>query len=206
MNPLPTVLIADDDSFMRSLLQRVFANAGIAAESYASANDLLAGADLGAPAVLLLDVMMPGMSGLELQALLRERGVALPVIFLTGSSDIPMAVAAMRNGAVDFLEKPFDNTALIERVRQAFARVAATAAAHVPGRYPEFMQRRKSLTPRESEVADLMVTGMTSKEIARQLGGSFRTVEIHRTSVMSKMAAANLADLVRMTFTAESAT
>jgi len=192
----PEVFVVDDDDLMRAALKRTFLAARIRVETFASARDLLDTCDFSAPAVLLLDVMMPGMNGLELQAALRERGVKLPVIFLTGSGDIPMAVAAMRNGAVDFLEKPFENSDLVERVRRAFARTAQTRPE--PLVRSDFRRRRATLTPREREVMDLMVTGMTSKVIARELGGSFRTVEIHRARVMSKMEAATLADLVRM--------
>jgi len=197
---VPMVFVVDDDDFMRAALKQVFLAARIDVETFASARELLEGCDFKAPGVLLLDVMMPGMTGIELQAALRDRGVRLPVIFLTGSGDIPMAVAAMRNGAVDFLEKPFENRNLVERVRQALDRAAqARPAARVRGDYE---RRLATLTPREREVMDLMITGMTSKVIARELGGSFRTVEIHRSRVMAKMGSATLADLVRMTLEA----
>ncbi len=207
--PLPTVLVVDDDDFMRTLLRRVLTDAGIAVETFASAAELLAAPALllptlspalQGPAVLLLDVMMPGMSGLELQSVLRQRGIALPVVFLTGSSDVPMAVDAMRNGAVDFLEKPFDSAVLVERIQRALAGGSAAPTPLAPHPNPGHALRLATLTPREREVFDSMITGKTSKMIARDLGGSFRTIEIHRTRVMSKMAAASLADLVRMTF------
>ena len=191
-----TVFVVDDEEFMRAALKRVFLAADMNVTTFASARELLDGCDFNAPAVLLLDVMMPGMTGLELQAVLRDRGVDLPVIFLTGSGDIPMAVAAMRDGAVDFLEKPFENRDLVERVRQAFVRAAQVRPG--PRVRRDYERRLTTLTPREREVMDLMITGMTSKVMARELGGSFRTIEIHRSRVMSKMAAATLADLVRM--------
>lgn len=181
---------------MRAALKRVFRAVGMNVETYASAQELLDGCAFNAPAVLLLDVMMPGMTGLALQAALRARGVTLPVIFLTGAGDVPMAVAAMRNGAVDFLEKPFENQDLVARVRQALAR-AAQARPKARAR-ADYERRVATLTPRERVVMNLMITGMTSKVIARELGGSFRTVEIHRARVMSKMEAATLPDLVRM--------
>ena len=197
-----SVLVVDDDDFIRALLRRVFTDAGLKVETFASAADLLARADLRSHAVLLLDMAMPDMSGLELQALLRQRGVTLPVIFLTGSSDIAQAVVAMRNGAVDFLEKPFHADILIDRVRHALALDAkAPYVARASGN--DYARRLHTLTVREREVMDLMITGKTSKMIAQDLGGSFRTIEIHRTRVMSKMAAASLADLVRMAFDAE---
>lgn len=200
MSRVPTVLVVDDDSFMRAALRRVFTIAHIPVETFASASELLDTADLSAPAVLLLDVMMPGMTGLELQAILKERGVRLPVIFLTGAADIPMAVTAMRNGAVDFLEKPFDNAVLIERVRGPLARCAEPA--RLQGRPPDAdcARRLGTLTPRERAVYERMIEGKTSKMIARELGGSFRTIEIHRARIMSKTGAVSLADLVRMTF------
>jgi two-component system response regulator FixJ len=204
-NDVARVLVVDDDTFMRAALRRVFINAGILVETFASAQDLLSYADLCSPGVLLLDVKMPGMSGLELQTVLRERGVVLPVIFLTGSGAIPMAVEAMRNGAVDFLEKPFDNGMLVDRVRWCFDRCATSAAQIASIAHPDHARRVGTLTPREREVYERMTTGKTSKIIARELGCSFRTVEIHRTRVMSKMAASNLADLVRMSLTAEKA-
>ncbi len=203
MNAVRRVLVVDDDSFMRALVERVFSNAGIAVESYGSASDLLAAANLSEPVVLLLDVKMPGMSGLDLQALLRDRGIKAPVVFLSGSGDLKMAVAAMRDGAADFLEKPFENEDLIERVQRAFSRIAARAVPAAGDARPDYLSRRDTLTRRERQVNDLMLTGKTSKVIARELGGSFRTIEIHRASVMSKMAAANLAELVRMSFVVE---
>jgi FixJ family two-component response regulator len=195
MKPIPTAFVVDDDGFMRELLGQVLTTAGILFRPFASAFDLLAGADLRSPCVLLLDVKMPGMSGPELQHVLRERCIDVPIIFLAGSSDVPVAVAAMRNGAVDFLEKPFDTATLVDRVRQVLARYELPAAP-IPN--PHYAQRLDTLTPREREVLDLMVTGQTSKRMARELGGSFRTIEIHRARVMTKMAAASLAELVRM--------
>jgi two-component system, LuxR family, response regulator FixJ len=191
----PTVYIVDDDSFIRDLVARVFANVGIAVRTFGSAADLLAQADLHSQCVLVLDVRMPDMSGPELQMVLRERGIDRPIIFLTGFSDVPVAVSAMRNGALDFLIKPFDTPALIDRVRQAFAR--HDARDDRPSR-SDRLRRLATLTPREREVFDLMVTGQSSKEIARTLDCSFRTIDIHRGRVMTKMGAESLAQLVRM--------
>jgi two-component system response regulator FixJ len=201
MRILPTVLAVDDDAFMRALLRRIFVDAGIEVETYESARDLLDNADLEGPAVLLLDVSMPDISGLELQALLGERGVSVPIVFLTGSADVPTAVEAMRCGAADFLEKPFDNVVVLERVRRSL--LAASAALHPPGVHrtnPHFADGLARLTARERQVFDAMITGKSSKLIARELGGSFRTIEIHRSRVMTKMKSESLADLVRMTF------
>lgn len=204
MKPPASVLVVDDDVFMRDILQRLLVNAGISVSTYASGCELLEQADLVEPAVLLLDVKMPAMSGLELQALLRDRGVVLPIVFLTGASNVAMAVTAMRNGAVDFIEKPFDAAALVARVGEIYDRHVEPHPAEIVSA-TEHGLRLASLTPREREVLNLMVTGRTSKMIARELGGSFRTVEIHRGRVMVKMAVASLADLVRITMRADTA-
>jgi two-component system, LuxR family, response regulator FixJ len=197
---VPTVLVVDDDGFMRAMLRQVFHEASINVETFDSAQHLLDEADLSAPAVLLLDVKMPGMSGLQLQECLRERGVVLPIVFMTASSDVPMAVLAMRNGAVDFLEKPFEKGMLVERVRMSLASASEPVSAYARRAHPEYAARLRLLTAREREVYDFMITGKTNKMIARDLGGSFRTVETHRSRVMQKMEATSLADLVRMTF------
>jgi FixJ family two-component response regulator len=200
MTPVPTVFVVDDDGLMRELLGRVLPSAGIPVRTFASAFDLLAEVDFRSPCVLLLDVQMPGMTGLELQAELRERGVDVPIVFLTASADVPMAVAAMRDGAVDFLEKPFHTDTLVARMRQMLARLDTAAAQTSEQAYGK---RLATLTQREREVHDLMVTGQTSKVIAREIGGSFRTIEIHRARIMSKMAATSLADLMRMKIEAD---
>jgi FixJ family two-component response regulator len=201
MQDEPTVFVVDDDALMRAALKRAFLAAGVNVETFASGPDLLDHGDFGRHAVLLLDVLMPGMNGLELQRALHARGVNLPVIFLTGSGDVPMAVEAMRNGAVDFLEKPFDNMHLVERVRSAFARLQSPKPA--TGVAAEYGRRKEALTPRECEVLEEMITGKTNKVIARDLGASHRTIEIHRARVMHKMQAKTLADLVRTSLEAE---
>jgi FixJ family two-component response regulator len=192
----PVVLVVDDDASMRASLRRLLTVAGIAVELYPSGKEFLAEAKFDRPGCLLLDISMPAMSGLEVQASLNQRGVSLPVIFLTGSADIPIAVTAMREGAVDFVEKPFQNDDLLARVRQAIAH------HHRHWKNEEerqvALQRLATLTPREHEVLELVVVGKTNKEIARVLGASHRTIEIHRVHLMEKMMAATLADLVRM--------
>jgi len=192
-----TVFVVDDDVGMRAALRRLIVAAGLAVETYASATELLAELDLTRPGIFLLDVMMPGMTGLELQEALLARGITSPVIFLTGSNSIPIAVAAMQHGAVDFVEKPFDNADLLVRLQRALQVAVDKRVAQV--NRAEFERRLLLLTPREHEVMDHVVTGKTSKEIARALGASHRTIEIHRTRVMAKMEAESLADLVRMT-------
>ena len=193
---MPTVFVIDDHPHMRSALRRLLVRAGFSVELYASGNEFLATPKLDGPGCILLDVSMPDMTGLEVQARLKKRRTALPVIFLTGTADIPIAVAAMREGAVDFIQKPFDNDDLVARVRKAVAQHSP-----VPGGVMErstVLRGLDSLTPREREVMELVVAGRTSKEIARIIGASHRTVEIHRSRLMQKMAAATVADLVRM--------
>lgn len=196
--PVISVLAVEDDPFMRDLLQRVLAGAGMQVATHGSAAELLAAGELASASVLLLDINLPGMSGLDLQDLLRGRGIDLPIVFISGAADLTMAVTAMRNGAADFIEKPFEGAALIERVRRAVARHADRMTASERLEDPLVGARFETLTPREREVFDLLVTGMSSKLIARELGGSFRTIEIHRAQVMRKMAARHLPELVRI--------
>ncbi len=196
--PVIKVLLVDDDAFMRDLLHRMLTGAGMQVSSHSSGEELLADANLATSSVLLLDVKMPGMSGLELQDLLILRGVDLPVVFISGAADLAMAVTAMRNGAADFIEKPFEGAALIERIRAAFKRHAERGVSPKPSGDPQILARFATLTPRERDVFDLLVTGMSSKMIARELGGSFRTIEIHRGQIMRKMIARHLTELVRM--------
>lgn len=174
---------------------------GLTVETYASGRDFFDQADLCKSGCVLLDVRMPGMNGLEVQAELNGRHVPLPVIFLTGASDIPMAVTAMRQGAEDFIEKPFDNRQLLARVHQALEH-ARTRIRDSANRNA-VLDHSRSLTPRERQVWELVSLGKTAKEIARSLGASHRTIEIHRGHLMEKMGAATLAELVRMRLLAE---
>lgn len=198
MSEALTVLIVDDDVSMRSLLGRVLASAGMSVTCFASAADLLGAGDLATADVLLLDLSMPEMSGMDLHRLLRHRGFDLPVLFVSGTADLATAVAAMRNGAADFIEKPFDVNTVAERVRCAVRLHGCRLPRPAPGADPLVAARFSLLTPREREVFKLLITGMSSKLIARELGGSFRTIEIHRAQVMRKMEAVNLSELVRM--------
>jgi len=194
--PGPVVFVVDDDDGMRSALQRLLTLAKLPVEPYASGVEFLAAAKFDRPGCILLDVSMPQMSGLEVQVSLKQNQVSLPIVFLTGLSDIPIAVAAMREGATDFIEKPFDNEDLVARVRAAIEQHEQTRRGDAERL--EIVARAQKLTPREREVMNHVVTGLTSKEIARVVGASHRTVEIHRARLMEKMAAATLADLVRM--------
>jgi two-component system, LuxR family, response regulator FixJ len=188
--------VVDDDASMRMYLRRLLVVKGFCVETCTSGAELLAKVRIDQPACVLLDVSMPTMGGLEVQRQLRQRGVSHPVIFLTGSADIAIAVAAMREGAADFIEKPFDPADLVARVRHASDghgdRVDEDAARR------DVQARLDCLTPRESCVLDHVVVGETSKETARALGISHRTVEVHRRHLMDKLHAPTLADLVRM--------
>jgi FixJ family two-component response regulator len=197
MKELPqTVFVVDDDDAVRNSLRLLLKSAGLASEVAGSAQDFLAGYDAAQPGCLVLDVRMPGMSGLEMQHELNMRGATLPVIFITGHGDIPMAVEAMQHGAFDFLQKPFRDSDLLERVQRALERDAQnrTRLRHTD----RIRERLASLSPREREVLELVTQGKANKMVAGDLGVSQRTVEIHRAHVMQKMEAGSLAELVRM--------
>ena len=188
------VHIIDDDSALRTALGRLLAASGHAASLYESAAAFLSATIAPGPACILLDVDMPGMSGLQLQEQLSAMGHPMPVIFLTGHGDVAMSVRAVKAGAEDFLLKPVARVALLEAVARARARVTAQAGERAQA---ALLQRRlDSLTPREREVFQLVVQGLLNKQIAYQLGNTERTVKAQRASVMEKMAASTLAELV----------
>jgi FixJ family two-component response regulator len=192
----PTVFVVDDDNAIRNSLRLLLKSVDLASRTMGSAAEFLETYDASQPGCLVLDVRMPGMSGLELQQELNRRGATLPVIFITGHGDIPMAVEAMQHGAFDFLQKPFRDQELIDRIQRALAKDAQTRAALTErGRIRD---RLESLTPREREVLALMIQGKPNKIMAHELGVSQRTVEIHRARVMEKSGADSLAQLVRM--------
>jgi FixJ family two-component response regulator len=193
---VPTVYIVDDDNGVRSSLRVLMKSVNLNAQAFGSAQEFLQAYQTAEPGCLILDIRMPGMSGLELQDALNERGAVIPVIFITGHGDVPMAVEAMRNGAFDFLQKPFRDQDLIDRIQQAMVRDKETRAS-----LQEHTRIRAciaALTPREREVLDLLTVGMANKSMAQDLGLSQRTVEIHRAHVMEKMGARSVAHLVRM--------
>ncbi len=192
----PTVFVVDDDEAVRRFLGGLIASVGLRVEAYASAREFLDAFEPGAPGCLLLDIRMPGMSGLELQKELAEREVRLPVIILTGHGDVQVAVHAMKAGAVDFIEKPFNNELLLDRIQKAVAESVEADGVRV--QHDEITSRIKLLTPRERQVMDLVVAGETNKGVARRLDISEKTVEIHRARTMEKMRAKSLADLVKM--------
>jgi len=192
----PMVFIVDDDSGVRSSIRVLMKSIGLAATPFASAKEFLEAYNPHQPGCLVLDIRMPGMSGLELQEALNDRGAVIPVIFITGHGDIPMAVEAMRHGAFDFLQKPFRDQDLIDRIQKALEQDKETREnLREHGR---IRARIASLTPREKEVLELLTTGKANKMMAQDLGLSQRTVEIHRAHVMEKMGARSVAQLVRM--------
>jgi two-component system response regulator FixJ len=192
----PMVFIVDDDDAVRNSLRLLLKSLGLAATALPTAQEFLAKYDPQQPGCLILDVRMPGMSGMELQHQLNVRGATIPVIFITGHGDVPMAVEAMQQGAFDFLQKPFRDQDLIERIQRALAKDSTTRAEL--NERSRLRERLESLTPREREVLALVTSGKPNKIMAADLGVSQRTVEIHRARVMEKMHAASLAQLVRM--------
>ncbi len=198
----PTVFVVDDDEGVRSALRFLLKTVGLKTRLLASANEFLESYQPNEPGCLVLDVRMPGMSGLALQQQLNLRGAVIPVIFITGHGDIPMAVEAMQQGAFDFLQKPFSDQDLIDRIQRALERDARHRAALA--QHQKIRERLASLSPREREVMSLMTQGKPNKVMAADLGVSQRTVEIHRAHVMEKSGAASLAQLVRMVLDVES--
>ncbi len=194
--PTPTVFVVDDDNAVRNSLRLLLKSVGLASQPLGSAAEFLETYRPSQPGCLVLDVRMPGMSGLELQRELNVRGATIPVIFITGHGDIPMAVEAMQQGAFDFLAKPFRDQELIDRVQRALSKDATTRTALEERE--RIRERLESLTPREREVLSLMTQGKPNKIMAHELGVSQRTVEIHRARVMEKSGASSLAQLVRM--------
>ena len=192
----PIVFVVDDDDGVRNSLRLLFKSVGMPVIVYPSPQDFLAGYRAAQPGCLVLDVRMPEMTGLELQQELNRRGAAIPVIFISGHGDIPMAVEALHAGASDFLQKPFREQDLLDRVRSAFDKDASNRRQL--GELGRIRARLESLTERELEVLTLVTAGKLNKVIAAELGLSARTVEIHRARVMEKMEAPSLAQLVRM--------
>jgi len=199
-----TVFVVDDDQAMRSSLQWLIESVGLAVESFASADDFLNSYYPGRAGCLLLDVRMPGMSGLELQEYLNAHQIKIPVIIITGHGDVHMAVRAMKRGAVDFIEKPFNDEILLDAIRNALS--LDERRRGYQAERAELAARLAHLTPREHEVMDMVTDGRSNKEIANALGVSAKTVEAHRARVMEKMQAGSLAELVRMAIGAADAT
>ncbi|MFC1489299.1 response regulator transcription factor [Thermodesulfobacteriota bacterium] len=191
-----TVFIVDDDAPVRTALKRLIQSIGLKVKTFDSAQAFLEHGPHDGPACLVLDVRMPGMSGIELQEQLTNSGLRMPIIFITGHGNIPMSVEAMKAGAVDFIEKPFDDQKLIDAINIAIQKDEKFRREQAE--IKDIQKRADSLTPREHEVFSLVVSGMLNKQIAFDLGMSEKTVKVHRARVMQKMKAKSLADLVRM--------
>jgi RNA polymerase sigma factor (sigma-70 family) len=192
----PTVFIVDDEAEVRDALKLLMDSVGLAAETFASAQEYLDQFDAQRPGCLVLDIRMPGLSGLELQERLTKEPLHPPIVIITGHGDVPMAVRAVQAGAVDFIEKPFRDQVLLDSVHRAITRDAEQRGE--ASRLADIEARLQRLTPREREVLDLIMTGMRNKVIAVELGVSQSTVEAHRAKVMEKMEAKTLSDLMRM--------
>ncbi len=190
-----TVFLVDDDQAVRDAVGLLLRTTGLNVESFASAADFLASDGVRRPGCLLLDVRMPGMSGLDLQKQLRDQGHRIPIIFMTGHGDVPMATRAMKAGAFDFIEKPFQGQTLLVRVREALER--DTCERRRQTQRSEAAARMARLSPREREVLERVAAGQYNKVIAANLGISLSTVEIHRKRVMEKLEADSLSDLIR---------
>lgn len=201
MKDQPTVFIVDDDAAMRDSLGFLIGSVGRRAETYASAEDFLAAYSNERPGCIVLDVRMPGLSGLELMEKLNEDRFAPPVVLVTGHGDIPMAVRALKAGAFDFIEKPFSDQVLLERIQQALQQDTVERSGERDR--ADIERKAARLTARENQVFELVVAGKPNKVVASDLGLSQKTVEVHRAHVMEKMRAESFADLVKMAVTLE---
>jgi FixJ family two-component response regulator len=190
------VFVIDDDARMRAAMERLLRSVGLQAESFATPQDFLRRKIADHPSCLVLDVRLPGMSGLDVQRKLTEAGVQIPVIFITGHGDIPMTVRAMKSGAVEFLTKPFRDQDLLDAIQEALQRESETRQQR--HEIQELRERYQTLTAREREVMGLLVSGMLTKQIASRLGTSEITAQVHRGQVMHKMHANSPAELGRM--------
>jgi FixJ family two-component response regulator len=190
------IFVVDDDEAIREALKSLIRSVGLRVETFVSAQEFLESQAPDAPGCLVLDVRLPGLSGLDLQRALAESNIHIPIIFITGHGDIPMSVQAMKAGAVEFLTKPFRDQDLLDAISQAVER--DSAAREQRAEVAELRSRFDSLTPREREVMELVVKGLLNKQVAAELGTSEITIKLHRAQVMQKMRPDSLADLVRM--------
>jgi len=194
--PEPIVFIVDDDPSVRRSTERLIRSAGLKVQTFASAREFLKHPRIEGPACLVLDVRMPGLSGMDLQSELTQAGIHIPIIFITGHGDIPMSVRAMKAGAVEFLTKPFRSRGLLDAIHAAIER--DRSAYKERAETGELRQHFEQLTPREREVMALVATGLLNKQVAGELATTERTIKFHRAHIMQKMGAESLADLVRM--------
>jgi FixJ family two-component response regulator len=192
----PTVFIVDDEAPVRKALSRLLRATGFAVAAFASPGEFLAQHDLHKPGCLVLDLMMPGIDGIELQRALARKGSVLPIIFITGHGDIPKSVQAMKSGALDFLTKPVNDENLLASIRAAIKR--DSVARREQAELLEIRARIATLTPREQEVLQHVITGKLNKQIADDLGVVEKTIKVHRACVMKKMKVQSVAELVRL--------
>lgn len=193
--------LVDDDEAIRKSAGFVLKTSGFAVHTYASGDELLKEASSLEPGCILLDIRMPGMDGLQVQEALKSKGVALPVVIMTGHGDVTLAVQAMKAGAIDFIEKPFEKMVLLRAIEQAFDRLDRTKSAKQ--RASDAKVLLQALTPRERDVLDGLAQGLPNKTIAYDLGISPRTVEIHRANLMTKLQVKSLSEALRIAFAAQ---
>jgi two-component system, LuxR family, response regulator FixJ len=192
----PTIFVIDDDASVRKSLSRLLDSVGFSTETFPSADQFLKRERFEGIGCIVLDVRMPGLSGMDLQDELNKADYSMPIIFITGHGDIPMSVQAMKKGAVDFLPKPFDEDQLLDALRKAIEKDMHAKAERAGAR--DILGRMEQLTPREYEILQYLITGMLNKQVAFKLGIAEKTVKIHRSRVFEKLGTRSVAELVRM--------